>query len=469
MQENVDISSSSSILPLTKEDSKIDASPLTEKPEVPVSKDNNLLLDIPPGETDLSISPKLKEVNETSLARVNHDVLTKVNNSIGIIVNTEPFFDSRPAIASFIRQHCYTSKYLISDLVGSQLNQSIIQAASAVANIRVPNTTLEAISKSLDFSGLDSVLKVIGNQQSALLTSITKQIDSQTAVWTQLREQQNEAWISIAQKMNLQQNELLNSLARISTQIMESWSGISSLAVRIALDPLLDDLIQAAKGDADAAGRLAARIRWRPDKMLRLIIQLKARISGCSSEEVRIQALTQGVLRVLSYKENVQLPVLLQPGSEWALDNEKNIITICPEELTPREYWDWLQEEAARAAGLLLTGQVYAPSFVVIEPPDEDYNLQLAQFTSSSENYRLDGYRGRPVGSGTFENRDAFLNQVSLAAVQIRRRGNKVTQERVAETLVENGMSGPGNPVFQLQRWTREFGYSNWSDLLSNI
>jgi hypothetical protein len=97
-------------------------------------------------------------------------------------------------------------------------------------------------------------------------------------------------------------------------------------------------------------------------------------------------------------------------------------------------------------------------------------SLQITQVQELLRNSNLiDVSRGRPLGSGNFESRDAFLDTVRSAANQIRRRGNKVTQKLVAEALYDKGLVGPANPEFQLRRWAKEFNFLNWQDLRTNI
>ena len=120
----------------------------------------------------------------------------------------------------------------------------------------------------------------------------------------------------------------------------------------------------------------------------------------------------------LGWSEDDQFPILVKPESTWVYDDDRSLLTICPSNLPISFFWEWLQQEASRAAGLCLIDHPYAAYFVVEEPPSEIGDIQLVKFTSSSpENKWLDTPRGRPLNSGIFKDRDEFLNQVMFAVV----------------------------------------------------
>ena len=48
-------------------------------------------------------------------------------------------------------------------------------------------------------------------------------------------------------------------------------------------------------------------------------------------------------------------------------------------------------------------------------------------------------------------------------------RGNRVTQELVAEVLAQKGLIGGASSESQLRRWVRAFGYPSWQDLLTRL
>ena len=107
---------------------------------------------------------------------------------------------------------------------------------------------------------------------------------------------------------------------------------------------------------------------------------------------------------------------------------------------------------------------------VLETPPHGDTDWQLARFTSLPTGDQSNGaLRGRPQDSGVFENRQTFLDEVSRAVYQVRSQGNRVTQERVAGVLSQRAFAGSSDPVRQLRRWTGDFGYNDWRDLLNRL
>ncbi len=74
--------------------------------------------------------------------------------------------------------------------------------------------------------------------------------------------------------------------------------------------------------------------------------------------------------------------------------------------------------------------------------------------------------RGRPKGSGTMD-RETFEQVVREAVIYLRRQGIHPSQERVADYMAYRLGSKHGSR--QMRRWTREFGYASWVELLSRI
>lgn len=251
---------------------------------------------------------------------------------------------------------------------------------------------------------------------------------------------------------------------QIREQFQSIWINLPKLA------PLWDDLIQALDGDYQAAGRLGARIPWQPKPLYREAIRLRARSQGSSPKDIYREALTQGVILALSSDENNTVPLLVKPQSAWVYTAEETLDSVCPYELDMHFFWDWVKEEACRAAELWLVGQSYAPTVVLAEPPTVDWDLRLFRFTSDSAdkpgNIKLGG---RPFGSTVFENQAAFLQEIRLAVAEVRNRGNRVTQERVAEVLSRKSFTSSGDPGRQLRFWVREFGFKGWQDLIQRI
>ena len=236
----------------------------------------------------------------------------------------------------------------------------------------------------------------------------------------------------------------LNSV--LNNQVAESlslWLREYSRSIRIAFpppDPLLSDIINALDKDPSAAERLALLISWQPDQWQRECIRLKSRFEGSSPDEVRKKALSQGVILALCWEKEDEVPIQIGPQSKWLYDGQQHLATVLPMHIPIQLLWKWIQEEAARAAGLWLVGDPYAPSVVLEAPPDQSGHWQLARFTlPPTEEQSLTTRRGRPYGSGIFEDGQAFLQEIRLAVAQVHVRGSRVTQERVAEVMSQRG------------------------------
>jgi hypothetical protein len=236
------------------------------------------------------------------------------------------------------------------------------------------------------------------------------------------------------------------------------------------LDPLWTDVSLARRGDAKAAERLTSRFSWHPGQWQKEAIRLRARSLGRTLKEVHQEALVQGVLMALQWEVTDSLPFLIAPNSNWLFDNHHVPTTVCPFDLPLEILWNWIQQEAARAAGLWLVGQSYAPTIVLEEHPGEDGELRLARFTSdSTTNPKMVNQGGRPLGSGTFKDREAFLQEVRLAATEVARRGDRVTQTSVASILCRKSLVGIGDPERQLRSWVSEFRFADWHEVIQLI
>jgi hypothetical protein len=187
-------------------------------------------------------------------------------------------------------------------------------------------------------------------------------------------------------------------------------------------------------------------------------------------ERVHSQALTQGVILALGWDRDASIPLLVGPQGQWVYTPDAVLDTLCPFRLDLGLFWGWVKEESCRAAELWLVGQPYAPTVVLEEPPGAEGELRLARFTSvSPDGLGLRTLRGRPLGSGVFENRQAFLAEIRLAVARVNDRGKRVTQERVAEVLAQKALIGTNSPDRQLRRWSTEFGFSDWRNLLAHL
>ena len=266
----------------------------------------------------------------------------------------------------------------------------------------------------------------------------------------------------------------LNSV--LNNQVAESlslWLREYSWSIGIAFpptDPLLSDIINALDKDPSAAERLALRISWQPDQWQRECIRLKSRFEGSSPDEVRKKALSQGVILALCWEQEDEVPIQIGPQAKWLYDGQQHLATVLPMHIPKQLLWKWIQEEAARAAGLWLVGYPYAPSVVLEAPPDQSGHWQLARFTlPPTEEQSLTTRRGRPYGSGIFEDGQAFLQEIRLAVAQVHVRGSRVTQERVAEVMSQRGFMGSSGADRQLRFWVKEFGFAGWKDLLRSL
>ncbi len=232
------------------------------------------------------------------------------------------------------------------------------------------------------------------------------------------------------------------------------------------VDRLWIDVASAQEGDLEAAHRLSTRISWNPNQWQREAIRLRARTQGTSPFQVQQDCLTKGVSLALGWKGDQIFPLLVQPTSAWLYDSDQTLSSVHANNFPAPMLWEWIREEAARAAGLWLVGHPYAPTVVLAEPPDVDGDWHLAKFTSENPQ---DTPRGRPFGNGIFEDGQTFLEEIRLAVGHVQAGGQRVTQERVAGVLSQRSLLGSNSADRQLRRWVKEFGYASWRDLLARL
>ncbi|MFQ6027291.1 MAG: hypothetical protein ACE5Q6_07345 [Dehalococcoidia bacterium] len=275
---------------------------------------------------------------------------------------------------------------------------------------------------------------------------------------------------TIARFNNLQPS-VDRTLAVFQRALQQFQEHFRSIWVRLPrLDPFWDDLLQAQGGDRAAAERVSSRIPWQPQLWCREAIKHQVRIQGKNPQEISREALTQGVILALGWQGDEAIPLLVHSQSGWLHDEAKNLSSISPYELELRLFWEWVKEEACRAAESWLVGQPYAPTVVLEEPPDEDGEMRLYRFTTVADaGSSHASQKGRPFGSSIFPNEVTFLIEVRQAVLVVERSGNKVTQERVANVLSHKGLLGPASPVRQLRYWAKEFNFSDWKDLLDRL
>ena len=61
-------------------------------------------------------------------------------------------------------------------------------------------------------------------------------------------------------------------------------------------------------------------------------------------------ALIQGVLLALGWEKEDELPIQIATLSTWLYDDQQNLFTVAPMHLPMNLFWNWIKEEAARAA-----------------------------------------------------------------------------------------------------------------------
>jgi hypothetical protein len=277
----------------------------------------------------------------------------------------------------------------------------------------------------------------------------------------------------------------LAGLGTAAAHVLQEWHAVADAlakevgacrellqSIQIAIpqpDPLWSDIFHAMDGDSQAAKRLVCHISWRPNHWQKEAIRLRARSVGSPPAAIREEALSQGLMMALQCVEDDELPLLVACQSTWLYETDQTLATICLNDLPVATFLEWLWQEAARAAGFWLLDMPYAPTVVLSVPPTDNSELQLAMFTSEATDKQHDNLRGRPFGSGIFDNCQVFLEEVRQAVVRLEQRGQRVTQERVAEVLYQKGLIGGQSSERQLRRWVREFGFSNWRELLAYL
>ena len=97
------------------------------------------------------------------------------------------------------------------------------------------------------------------------------------------------------------------------------------------------------------------------------------------------------------------------------------------------------------------------------------YPLNVDEVAYAPNEQSLTTRRGRPYGSGIFEDGQAFLQEIRLAVAQVHVRGSRVTQERVAEVMSQRGLMGSSGADRQLRFWVKEFSFAGWKDLLRSL
>lgn len=355
------------------------------------------------------------------------------------------------------------------------------RAKEFVVHIRANRDRLPAVIAAIDTLGLDSRLKEVARKELAkslfgLNELATSKIQEISTIFSRpLKEpeifgrmpQINQALAAFDLGLNKRFAEIVRVAEILSLRLREQFRSFQ--ITHLAPNPLWSDIIGALDRDPSAAERLALRINWYPNQWQRDCIRLKSRFEGSSPDEVRKQALIQGVILALGWEKEDEIPIQIELQSTWLHDDQHNLTTVFPMEIPARLFWNWIKEEAARAAGLWLIGFPYAPTVVLENYPDENSDWQLARFTTLPTDEQSLTRRGRPFGSGIFENREAFLVEIRLAVARIEDQDKRITQEGVAEALFQRALLSGDNAERQLRRWVKDFGFASWRDLLNRL
>ena len=345
-----------------------------------------------------------------------------------------------------------------------QKNQAAIDGAAVKLSLFTSNQP--------DFRLPDESLKLLRFDSLFASSSPQSPLFYQDLLFPKFKRQISEI-VSVLARRESQLKNVIADFGRLS-EIIRSQTREMLRSIQFALpppDPRLSDVISAMDGDPAAAERLALRNDWHPNQLQRECIRIKSRVDRISPAEIHRMALVQGVLWVLGGEKEAEVPISIGPQSMWLYDDQLNVTTIAPFQQLPMDYfWIWLDQEVARAAGLWLVGLPYAPSVVLEVPPDGSSDWKFAIFTSqSSEERVLPLHRGRPFGSGVFEDGEALLREVRLAVTQVESRDDRITEERIAEVMSQRGFMEGGDPNRQLRQWVREFGFCDWKDLLKSL
>jgi hypothetical protein len=267
----------------------------------------------------------------------------------------------------------------------------------------------------------------------------------------------------------------LSRMDGLTQLVQKTASAINGLTLlprfpEIKLHPILEEIFHVERhGDREAAQQLAERIQWRPGGLKAQTISLRARDEDKPFDALLLEALTEGIIQVISCLDD-RVPVSLPNSSRFLSTQDGELMTTSPLEWDVWTVWEWLSQESIRAAEMWLFGMPYAPVVMLNTPPDEHGNLEFATFAVIDQLVLPSGpLRGRPVGTGTFSDREEFLLATRVASSDVRRRQNKVTQERVADVMKNKALLGSANPVRQLRRYTSSFGFVDWPDLLNHL
>lgn len=170
-------------------------------------------------------------------------------------------------------------------------------------------------------------------------------------------------------------------------------------------------------GDRNAARRLAQGIAWHPSGWVRKALALRAKAEGKDIDTLRLEALTESLLRVVPHMRNL-VPVKTEAaGLLLAPDGTPSIVR--PEDLPVDLAIEWVRQETARGAELWLLDWSYTPDIFLEKDPAEGEEPQLRIFTVA-EPRRLSSAKrqGRPLGSTVFTS-DLFQHEYINAYMKL--------------------------------------------------
>src|SRR5919106_1114429 len=274
------------------------------------------------------------------------------------------------------------------------------------------------------------------------------------------------------------QAQEIDQVARLfqayDAQIRDAFEQIGRLAAIVIPvfhpDPYWQDFEAVEQyGDRNAARRLAQGIPWHPSGWGRKALALRAKAEGKGIDALCLEALTESLLCIVAHMRRL-VPVKTEAdGLLLTSDGTPSIVR--PEDLPVDLAMEWVRQETARGAELWLFGLPYTPDIILEKHPAEGEDPQL-RVLATSEAFELPaGPRpGRPPGTGTFRGRDDFLGHIHIVVKMLQQEGRRPSEARVAELLLQQNLAGGYlDPVHQLKRWARKFGFAHWHEVLMAV
>jgi hypothetical protein len=198
----------------------------------------------------------------------------------------------------------------------------------------------------------------------------------------------------------------------------------------------LHDLIDAQKGDREAANRLCTLIP--------------------APKGMRQDVLAQAVIRVLSLSE-FELTVYLENSDPW-LDGDGTLKGLIPDEWLPYEVLEWLKIEAVRA---MQSGDAYySPSVILSAVPSEQNPLPLGR--PLNQRLIVIDQGGNRFGSGIFgETPEDFLAVLTPVVLGLHHDKKPIRIGPVAEAL--------NIDTDTIKKRRRLMGFKSWAEVVNRI